>query len=133
MTQYSTAQALRDTEWNRSQDAAAHFFAAQDAARGTGKPATLTLAEIAAGFEFSRDEYNTRFDRNIEDPERKCIQAAMRIVSKTNVNDRYLVVATATETGLDWKAYCPRGLWMNGPIVIAAVQARTSAQKTQVN
>jgi len=118
---------LDDLLWNRMQDRQNSWIAAQEAAKEKAAQAKAQkIADILSSYTFTLDEFNTLFNA-----QGACYQAAMSIVSKTDCNLRFLVVAKLQETGEEWSCTCPPFHQEEGPIFIQAVQARIEQKRSQ--
>ena len=110
---------LEEILWNRDQDRQSSFIAAEERAKEA--KAAPSVADLLTGYDFARDEWNT-----LVTAQGVCTQAAMRVTSRSNPADCYLVIARLVEGGAEWIS---EGDPDHGREVIAAVQARIEANR----
>jgi hypothetical protein len=115
-------QIISDLRSDQASSRETAYIAAQEAAAAFKQ----SVAAILSTFTFSRYEYGTLYNAAGE-----CTQAAMQIVSPTDVNDRYLVIAKNGAEFAEYEAYCPPFHQDRAGLMIAAVKARIENNRAE--
>jgi hypothetical protein len=115
-------QIISDLRSDQASSCETSYIAAQEAARAFRQ----SIFDILTTYNFSRYEFGTLYNAAGE-----CTQAAMQIVSPTDVNDRYLVIAKNGAGEAEYSAYCPPFQSHKGPAMIAAVKARVEKNRVE--
>ena len=121
MANCTLRQTHSDILWERTQGRQTRFIEAQE----TGRAKAEKIAGIRAHYTFTLYDFRTFYQGGV------CIQSSMLVENPADVNDRYIVTCSV-ETGEEvWTVQTPSFRKDLGPLFIAAVQSRISANRAK--